>query len=53
MKYRICWTAIVTGYTQKGEAVLDKDEAEQIVDDLNREWPNLLHWAEPGDEVTQ
>lgn len=53
MKYRICWKEKETGYSSKSEAVLEEKESQQIVDDLNQEWPELEHWVEPGDEVEQ
>jgi hypothetical protein len=45
MKYKICWKSKITGYTGEGEPVLDEAEANQIVEDLNKEWTDLEHWA--------
>jgi hypothetical protein len=52
MKYRICCKRKGTEYVEKGEAVLEKDDAQAIADALNLEWTESEHWVEPG-EVEQ
>jgi len=55
--YVIQWKSTVNGRAGRGTKRFDKDEAERLVEELNREYPEIEHSAvpaieEPGVEPT-
>jgi hypothetical protein len=42
-KYIIRWKSKVNGRTGQGTKLFARDEAEQLVDELNREYPQIEH----------
>ena len=48
MLYRIAWKDPGTGKIEHGIALFEKDQAQQIANELNRRWANteFLHWIE-------
>ena len=45
--YVIQWKSKVNGRAGRGTKLFDKDEAEQLADELNREYPQIDHNAVP------
>ena len=53
--YYIQWKSKVNGRAGKGSKSFDREEAEQLVEELNREYPQIHHemvGAGPGGETT-
>jgi len=48
--YVIQWKSKVNGRAGKGTKRFQKEEAEQLVQELNREYPQIEHHAVPMDE---
>jgi len=49
--FQIHWRSLITGATGHGEAVFTKEQAQQIVDQLNRENKGVLvQWYEPAEQ---
>jgi len=42
-KYVIQWKSKVNGRAGRGTKLFDKSEAEQLVEELNREYPQIVH----------
>jgi hypothetical protein len=48
MMYVIAWRSLLTEATGRGTAAFTRDSIESYVDDLNKEYEDiLLHWLEP------
>lgn len=45
--YKIRWRSIITGKTGGGEALFTKEMIDQVIVDLDHEFINIKHWAEP------
>lgn len=43
--YVIAWKSKITGKTGQGTAKFSKAEADRIVEEANRQYPDLYHWA--------
>ena len=52
--YVIQWKSMVNGRAGKGTKIFDRESAERLVEELNREYPQIHHeMVEPGkDDVT-
>jgi hypothetical protein len=48
--YVIAWKSKLTGADGGGTATFPKDRAEAIAKQLDRDWPELEHWAKPADK---
>ena len=48
--YRIVWIIHTTGYTGHGDYCLSKEEADEYVVRLNRDYPDMNHWFEQEPE---
>jgi len=46
--YVIQWKSTVNGRAGRGTKRFDKDEAEKLVEELNREYPQIEHSAIPA-----
>lgn len=44
--YIICWKSRLTEKDGRGTARLPKEEAQSLVEWLNKKYPNIYHWAE-------
>ncbi len=51
--YVIQWRSTVNGRAGRGTKVFEKSEAEQLVDELNREYPQIVHEVVEADPVPQ
>ena len=53
--YVIQWKSMVNGRAGKGTKIFDRESAERLVEELNREYPQIHHeMVEPGKgEVAQ
>jgi hypothetical protein len=49
--YIIQWKSKVNGRAGRGTKTFDKSEAEQLVDELNREFPQIVHEIAEADFV--
>ncbi|HYG24607.1 MAG TPA: hypothetical protein VEH04_17670 [Verrucomicrobiae bacterium] len=47
--YVIQWKSTVNGRAGKGTKVFEQGEAERLVEELNREYPQILHEAVPAE----
>lgn len=50
--YVIQWKSNSNGRAGRGTKVFEKAEAEQLVEELNREYPQIVHEAVEAEEVT-
>ncbi len=49
--YVIQWKSMVNGRAGKGTKIFDRESAERLVEELNREYPQIHHvMVEPGKE---
>jgi hypothetical protein len=48
MQYVIQWKSKVNGRAGKGTKLFEHEEAARLADELNREYPNILHEAVPA-----
>jgi len=51
--YVIQWKSKVNGRAGRGTKRFDKDEAERLVEELNREYPQIEHQAISAPEMEQ
>ena len=49
--YVIQWKSKVNGRAGRGTKHFEKDEADQLVEELNREYPEIEHESIPATEV--
>ena len=49
--YVIKWRSLVNGRAGKGTRHFDKQDAEQLAEELNREYPQIQHEAIPLSET--
>jgi hypothetical protein len=49
--YVIQWTSNVNGRAGRGTKRFDKDEAERLVEELNREYPQIEHQIVPANDT--
>jgi len=48
MKYVIQWKSKVNGRAGRGTKLFDREEAERLVAELNREYPQIEHEVSPA-----
>lgn len=51
--YVIQWRSTVNGRAGRGTKVFDQSEAERLVEELNREYPQIIHEAVTVDAPQQ
>ncbi|HXT11001.1 MAG TPA: hypothetical protein VN873_05505 [Candidatus Angelobacter sp.] len=51
--YVIQWKSKVNGRAGRGTKQFEKDEAERLVDELNREYPQIDHRAIPASQESE
>jgi hypothetical protein len=52
MSYVIQWKSKVNGRAGRGTKRFEKEEADRLVEELNREYPEIEHTAIPAAEET-
>lgn len=51
--YVIQWRSMVNGRAGRGSKIFSRDEAEQLVEELNAEYPDIMHELLPAPESSQ
>lgn len=52
MKYIIAWRSRITGFASWGVTKHSAEVAEQIVEQANKDFPDLRHWKEAAEPTS-